>query len=49
MLSGVACGIIATVMIIHNVNNDIVYHMLAAWLTISGIALSCVGLYLVSK
>jgi len=49
MLSGVACGIIATVMIIHNVNGDIVYHMLAAWLTISGIALSCVGLYLVSK
>ena len=49
MLSGVACCIIATVTVVHNVNADIVYNMLAAWLTISGIALSCVGLYLVSK
>jgi len=49
MLSGVACCIIATVIVIHNVNADIVYSMLAAWLTISGIALASVGLYLVSK
>ena len=49
LLLGVGCGIIATIMIVHNVDNLPFFNVLAFGLAICGVALSSVGLYLVSR
>ena len=49
LLLGVMCGFIATLMVIHNVNGEIVFSVMSAMLAVSGVALSFVGLYLVNK
>jgi len=49
LLLGVMCGILATLMIISNPTGGVFLNVMAFVIALSGVGLSGVGLYLVSK
>jgi hypothetical protein len=49
LLLGVMCGILATLMIISNPSGSVFLNAMAFVVALSGVGLSSVGLYLVSK